>query len=73
MFKIIKTNGWYWVLVQKQVKVFWFFTKTKWVHYDFEGAAYWPQKSYHEALQKLLLAIEKDLNLKYMDDHEMRN
>lgn len=75
MFRIIKISGKTWVVeVEKGVKVFWFFTKTEWSPYDFgtaEGTTI-GFESYHHALQQLLLAIEKDLNLKYMDN-EMRD
>ena len=75
MFRIVKDGDFYQVVVQKYKKVWWFFGKIEWGYFEFEegvSGEYIIFDSYHHALQQLLLAIEKDLNLKYMDN-EMRD
>ena len=76
MFRIVRDGDFYQVLVQRYKKVWWFFGKIEWDYFEFEkgvSGEYVIFDSYHEALQKLLIAIERELNLAYMDNHEMRN
>ena len=70
MYRIVKIDNCFLPQVQTYKKVWWFFGKVQWVNYWDNNRTF---PTYHHALQQLLLSIEKDLNLKYMDDHEMRS
>ena len=68
MFKIENTFGKYCVKVQKYTRFWCFFHRNVWVNYEFRDLTN-PRtfNSYHQALQHLLVDIELELNLKYLN------
>lgn len=80
MFRIVKEDGFYQVEYKQNIKFLWFFVREEWKLYEFD-AEYTAIRggfqicfdgsvqfaSYHEALQALLIKIEYELNLAYLD------
>lgn len=67
MFKITEFEGKFIVEHEIYTKVFWFFGKVTWEKFYFRDRYGADFSSYHEALQALLLKIEFDLNMAYLD------
>lgn len=73
MLRIVKVDGGFSVEVETYKKVWWFFGKVEWLPYNFGyhvPGTHAVFESYHHALQQLLIDIERELNLYYLDNHE---